>query len=73
MALCSSTIMLRMIDMNNCKYCVETKEEKIIGVRIIYQYENPEAMVYPDIAYWEKGYTTNRCPICGRKIKDTKV
>lgn len=55
--------------MSGCKYCKESKEEKVIGIKIVYEYENPESMGYPDIAYWEQWYTTNSCPICGRKIR----
>lgn len=57
--------------MNDCKYCKESKEKKVIGIKIIYEYENPEAMGYPDIAYWKRCYTMNSCPICGRKVKES--
>ena len=52
----------------NCKYCEENKYAKIKKVKVIYEYENPEAQGYPEIVYWKRPYAVDYCPICGRKI-----
>lgn len=59
-----------MSDIKDCNYCKENKFEKLKGIKIIYEYENPEAYGYPEIVNWNRTYDTNCCPVCGRKIKD---
>ena len=61
-----------MSDIKPCQYCEESKFEKLKAIKIIYQWENPEAHGYPEIAYWNRTYDIVRCPICGRKISKIK-
>lgn len=61
-----------MSDNISCNYCEENKFEKLKAIKIIYQWENPEAHGYPEIAYWNRTYDTNCCPICGRKFKEVR-
>lgn len=61
-----------MDDIVGCKYCEENKYKKIKAVKIIYQYENPEAYGYPEVAFWNETYDIICCPLCGRKIREVK-
>lgn len=56
--------------MNECEACKNTDEKRLIEVTVVFHYQNPKAVSYPEIAYWEKKYTTNICPMCGRKYKE---
>lgn len=51
-----------------CDYCRENDRAKIRAVKIVYLYEDPKAYGYPEVAYWDRTYAIERCPICGRKI-----
>lgn len=58
---------------NYCKFCKESEKAKIKNVKIIYEYEDPEAYGYPEPAYWSKEIDTFFCPMCGRKIEGSKI
>lgn len=51
-----------------CKVCEENGNKKIKSIKIIVEYENPNAQGYPDVCFWEEKYTTKQCPVCKRKI-----
>lgn len=57
---------------NICKICDEDEFQKVIGIEIKVKYENPKAYGYPEIVYWDRKYTTNYCPICGRRLENIK-
>ena len=52
----------------SCNYCAENSDAKIKKIRIIYEYENPNAYGYPEVCFWNKKITVKQCPICGRRI-----
>lgn len=59
--------------MKDCEYCKEGRNSRVTGIKIIYEYEDPYAYQYPDVAFWNKVYQTDSCPICGRKIDEMSI
>lgn len=55
-----------------CDFCKENDFKRIVGVKIIFEYENPEAKGYPDISFWKDTYGTKQCPICRRILEHCK-
>ena len=53
---------------HGCKYCEEDARKKILGIKITFHYENPEAYGFPEKCYWDDEYHVDSCPFCGRKI-----
>lgn len=58
---------------DSCKFCKESKRSKIKNVKIIYEYEDPEAYGFPEPAYWSKEIDTFFCPMCGRVVNGSRM
>lgn len=51
-----------------CEYCSKNKNKKLLGIEVIFKYDNPEAYGYPEIVYYNNKVELDYCPMCGRKL-----
>ena len=58
---------------DSCKFCKENERSKIKNVKIIYEYEDPEAYGFPEPAYWSEEIDTFFCPMCGRVVNGSRM
>lgn len=54
--------------MGKCTMCEENSNKKVKKIKIIVEFENPNAHGYPEICNWEAQYSTKQCPVCRRKV-----
>jgi len=53
-----------------CKYCENSNTRYLKRVRVIFEYENPQAVSYPDVANYNNEYIVNQCPMCKEVYTD---
>jgi hypothetical protein len=55
-----------------CEYCDNTENSYLKNIKITFEYDDLQAVSYPEIAHWETVLIMAVCPLCGRDYRKDK-